>query len=134
GYNSLWERHRRRHRHWSRRFDGEAKRLLRPLRRRGARPFVWVTLREPTGRTVPPTGRAELGRYSWYFPYVNRRLRRLDRRRDDLVLADWARTSRRPGVTYDSIHVNRTGARIMARTIRRAIRREGGRQARRRRR
>jgi hypothetical protein len=129
GYNSLWERHGRRHRHWAARFDHDAVRLLRTLRRKGAREFVWVTLREPTRRTVPPGARGELGRYSWYFPYVNRRLRRLNRRRDDLVLADWARVSRRPGLTYDSIHLNQRGARLMARTIRGAISAEARRQA-----
>ncbi len=117
GYNSLWERGRRRYRVWAKRFDGEARRLLRTLRRLGARQVVWVTLREPTPRTVPPQSVGELGQYSWYFPYVNERLRRLDRRRDDLVLADWARASDRAGVTYDTIHLNPAGAALMARTI-----------------
>jgi lysophospholipase L1-like esterase len=130
GYNSLWERGRRRYRHWAARFDREARRLLRTLHRLGARQVVWVTLREPTRRTVPPSARGELGQYSWYFPYVNERLRRLDRRRDDLVLADWANVSRRPGLTYDSIHLNTKGAALMARTIREAISRAGRRQAR----
>src|SRR5215207_5637424 len=83
GYNSLWERHRRRHAYWAARFDGEATRLLRTLHRLGARQIVWVTLREPTAQTVPPAARDELDDYSWYFPYVNGRLRYLDRRRDD---------------------------------------------------
>ena len=121
GYNSLWERGRRRYGLWARRFDGEARRLLRTLRALGARQVVWVTLREPTPQTVPPQARGELGQYSWYFPYVNERLRRLDRRRDDLVLADWARASARPGLTYDSIHLNATGASLMARTIWEAV-------------
>jgi lysophospholipase L1-like esterase len=129
GYNSLWERGRRRYGMWARRFDREARRLLRTLRALGARQVVWVTLREPTPQTVPPQARGELGQYSWYFPYVNERLRRLDRRRDDLVLADWARASARPGLTYDSIHLNTTGASLMARTIwesvSRAARRQG---------
>ena len=117
GYNSLWERARRRYGVWAKRFDGEARKLLRTLRRLGARQVVWVTLREPTARTVPPHARDELGQYSWYFPYVNERLRRLDRRRDDLALADWAKASDRPGLTYDSIHLNPKGAALMARTI-----------------
>jgi hypothetical protein len=124
GYNSLWERGRRRYRVWARRFDGEARRLLRTLRRKGARQVVWVTLREPTIRTVPPQAAGELAQYSWYFPYVNERLRRLDRRRDDLVLADWAKAGDRPGVTYDSIHLNSRGAALMARTVWGAVRRE----------
>lgn len=131
GYNSLWERGRRRYAHWAGRFDREARRLLRTLRRLGARQFVWVTLREPTPRTVPPHARDELGQYSWYFPYVNERLRRLDRRADDLVLADWAAASKRPGLTYDSIHLNVEGGRLMARTIWEAVSRAARRQARR---
>jgi lysophospholipase L1-like esterase len=130
GYNSLWERRRRRYRHWAARFDGEAHRLLRTLRRLGARQFVWVTLREPTRRTVPPGSRGELRQYSWYFPYVNERLHRLDRRRRDLVLADWAAVSKRRGLTYDTIHLNPKGARLMARTVRNAIRDEAVRQQR----
>jgi hypothetical protein len=129
GYNSLWERHRRRHAYWAARFDGEAKGLLGTLHRLGARQIVWVTLREPTARTVPPGARAELGQYSWYFPYVNGRLRYLDRRRDDLVLANWKAASDRPGLTYDSIHLNPTGAALMARTIWRAVSDEARRQA-----
>jgi hypothetical protein len=130
GYNSLWERRRHRYGFWASRFDREARRLLRTLRRLGARQVVWVTLREPTARTVPPQAVGELGSYSWYFPYVNERLRRLDRRRRDLVLADWAAASDRRGLTYDSIHLNTRGARLMARTIRQAISREALRQAR----
>ena len=130
GYNSLWERGRRRYRLWAGRFDSEALRLLKTLRRLGARQFVWVTLREPTPRTVPPSARGELGQYSWYFPYVNERLGRLDRRRDDLVLADWARASAKPGLTYDSIHLNTRGAGLMARTIWRAVSRAARRTAR----
>jgi hypothetical protein len=134
GYNSLWERGRRHHRRWAARFDGEATRLLRTLHRRGAAEIVWVTLREPRPWTVPPRARSELGLYSWYFGYVNERLRRLDRRRGDLILAPWRAVSRRTGLTYDSIHLNPRGARVMARTIRNAIRNEARRQVRRRRR
>jgi hypothetical protein len=129
GYNSLWERHRRNFHTWAKRFDREANSLLRTLARLGAKQFVWVTLREPTARTVPPDARDDLGQYSWYFPYVNERLHRLDRRRDDLVLADWAEVSDRPGVTYDTIHLDPSGAKLMARTIRGALYREAGRQA-----
>jgi hypothetical protein len=120
GYNSLWERGRRNFSTWAARFDREALRLLATLRRRGARQFIWVTLREPTARTVPPYARSELSLYSWYFPWVNERLHQLDERRDDLVLADWAAVSRRPGLTYDTIHLNERGALLMARTIKRA--------------
>ena len=130
GYNSLFQRHRRRYAYWARRWDREAAWLLRTLRRKGARQFVWVTLREPTPRTVPRRSIGELRYYSWYFPYVNERLRRLDRRRDDVTLANWTKAGDRNGITYDSIHLNASGGPLMARTIKRAIRREARRQAR----
>jgi len=99
GYNSLWERGRRNHRTWAGRFDAQARALVRALRARGARQVVWVTLRE-AGRAVIPSGALwQYDAYAWYFPYVNERLRRLDGRRDDLVLADWAAVSRRAGIT-----------------------------------
>ena len=130
GYNSLWSRNRERYDYWAARFDGEATRLVDTLRRLGARQVVWVTVREPQARFVPPAGRRELGLYAWYFPYVNERLRVLDRARDDVVLADWAAVSNRPGLTYDSIHLTAEGGLLMARTIRAAIAAEADRQAR----
>ena len=129
GYNSLFQRNRRRYAYWARRWDREANRLLAVLRRKGARQIVWVKLREPTSRTVPRHAVGELRYYSWYFPYVNERLRHLDARRDDVVLANWTRVSRRNGITYDSIHLNARGGALMARTIKRTIAREARRQA-----
>ena len=129
GYNSLWGRNRERYGYWARRFDGEALRLVQTLRRLGARQIVWVTLREPRAEFLTAAGRGELHRYSWYFPYVNERLRALDRDRDDVVLADWAAVSNRKGLTYDSIHLTRTGGLLMGRTIRAAIDAEADRQA-----
>ena len=129
GYNSLWERGGRRFGYWAARFDREARTLLRTLRRLGARQIVWVTLRQPTAAFVPPAGLSQVRRYSWYFPWVNQRLRRLARRRRDLVLADWRKSSDRRGLTYDAIHVNTRGAGVMSRTIWRAVEREARRQA-----
>jgi hypothetical protein len=130
GYNSLWERDRRNYDTWAARFDGEAERLVNTLRRRGAQQVVWVTLREPRPSFLTPTGRSELHLYSWYFPYANERLHALDRRRTDVVLADWAAVSRRPGLTYDSIHLTAKGGILMGRTVRAAINAEARRQAR----
>ena len=59
---------------------------------------------------------------------MNERLRRLDRARDDLVLARWDEVSDRRGLTYDAIHLNPEGAALMARTIQQAIQAEGRRQ------
>jgi hypothetical protein len=128
GYNSLWERGRRNYARWARKFDSEAKALLATLWRQGARQFVWVTLREARRAVIPPDSLDQHGRYAWYFPYVNERLRRLDRRRDDLVLAPWDEVSDRRGLTYDAIHLNPEGAALMARTIQQAIQAEGRRQ------
>jgi hypothetical protein len=125
GYNSIWERHRRNHGTWARKFDGEARSLLATLRRKGAEQFVWVTLRDARRSVIPASALWQHDRYAWYFPYVNQRLRRLDRRRDDLVLARWDRASNRTGLTYDAIHLNPEGAALMARTIEAAIRDEG---------
>jgi hypothetical protein len=130
GYNSLWEKGRRNHGRWAARFDAEASRLVDTLRRRGAQQVVWVTIREPKAHFLTPAGRGELHLYSWYFPYANERLRALDRRRDDVVLADWTAVSNRPGLTYDSIHLTAKGGVLMARTVRRAIDAEARRQAR----
>ncbi len=129
GYNSLWARNRERYSYWAARFDGEAQRHVQTLRRLGAHQIVWVTLREPRPEFLTAAGRAELHRYSWYFPYVNERLRALDLDRDDVVLADWAAVSKRRGLTYDSIHLTSTGALLMARTIRAAVDAEADRQA-----
>jgi hypothetical protein len=127
GYNSSWERRRAHYKFWADHFDRDAGRLLRTLRRRGAREFVWVTVREPTKRVTPKGSWEELSRL-WYLPYVNERLRRLDRSRDDLVLADWNRASKRRGLTYDALHLKPKGAKLMVTTIRRTIDAEARRQ------
>ena len=130
GYNSIWERRRRNYGTWARKFDSEAKELLTTLRRKGARQFVWVTLRDTRRAVIPASAHWQHDRYAWYFPYVNERLRRLDRTRDDLVLARWDEVSDRRSLTYDAIHLNPDGAALMATTIQKAIRDEGERQTR----
>ena len=130
GYNSIWERRRRHYRTWAEKFDTEAKELLATLRRKGARQFVWVTLRDARRAVIPSSALSQHDRYAWYFQYVNERLRRLDRTRDDLVRARWDQVSDRTGLTYDAIHLNPEGAALMARTIQTAIRAEGERQTR----
>jgi hypothetical protein len=130
GYNSLWERGRHNYSGWARKFDTEAKELLATLRRKGARQFVWVTLRGARRSVIPPGALWQHNRYAWYFPYVTERLRRLDRQRDDLVLAPWDQVSDRRGLTYDAIHLNPEGAALVARTIQQTIQAEGRRQTR----
>jgi hypothetical protein len=125
GYNSLWERERRNYARWAQEFDRQAKKLLRTLKREGAEQVVWVTLRDARRSVIPSSALWQFDKYAWYFGYVNERLRRLDRERDDLVLADWAAVSDRRGITYDAIHLNPDGAALMSRTIRSAIETEG---------
>lgn len=128
GYNSLWERRKRNYSTWARKFDTEAKELLATLRRKGARQFVWVTLREARRAVIPQSALWQHNRYAWYFPYVNERVRRIAAQRDDLVVAPWDEVSDRKGLTYDAIHLNPSGAKLMARTIQQTIQAEGTRQ------
>ena len=128
GYNSLWERGRKNYRNWAREFDRHANDLVRTLRRQGAEQIVWVTLRDARRRVIPSDALWQFDKYAWYFPYVNERLRLLDKRSPYVVLADWARVSDRPGLTYDAIHLDPDGQALMARTIRQAFGREAERQ------
>ena len=45
---------------------------------------------------------------------MNERLHRLDRLHGDVVLADWAEISSRPGITYDAFHLDLDGALVLA--------------------
>jgi hypothetical protein len=128
GYNSLWERGRKNYRNWAREFDRHANDLVRTLRRQGAEQIVWVTLRDARRRVIPSDSLWQYDKYAWYFPYVNERLRLLDKRSPYVILADWARVSDRPGLTYDAIHLDPDGQALMARTIRQAFGREAERQ------
>jgi len=89
---------------------------------------VWVTLRHARRAVIPSGALWQFDQYAWYFPYVNERLKRLDQLRGDLVLADWAAVSNKPGLTYDAIHLNLKGAALMAQTIRTTIDAEAHRQ------
>jgi hypothetical protein len=125
GHNSLWEKGRRNYGIWAARFDGEATRLLNTLKRLGAAELIWVTLRQARRAVIPSSALWQYDKYSWYFPYVNERLRLLDKKRTDLALADWAAVSNRAGITYDAFHLRPEGAALMARTIRAAVEAEG---------
>ncbi|HSS10043.1 MAG TPA: acyltransferase family protein [Acidimicrobiales bacterium] len=121
GYNSLWQRNRANFSAWANEFDPEAENLLTTLKQLGAKTIVWVTLREPSASVVPPLSKAQYDAYVWYFPYVNERLHALQQRHPDLLLADWAAISNRPGITYDAIHLNTAGAQLMTNLIRSTI-------------
>jgi len=117
GYNSLWQPNRLNFSAWAGQFDGQADSLVSQLRRRGAKKIVWVTLREPSPDVVTVDGQYQYEHYAWFFPYVNERLRALVHRQPTIALADWAAVSDRAGLTYDLIHLNPDGARLMAQVI-----------------
>ena len=120
GHNSLWEKDRTDFDRWARKFDREADALVATLERLGAKKIVWVTLREPSQDVIPAEGQKQYRLYVWYFPYVNERLRLLPGRHPDVVLADWAAVSNQSGLTYDAMHLTKSGIRLMIDTIRSA--------------
>jgi hypothetical protein len=121
GYNSVWERHREDFDYWSDVFDRNARRLVRVLRAAGSRKIVWVTLRDAPRAAIPHDALDQHDRIAWYFPWVNGRLRKLDRRYGDVVLADWSEVGDRRGITYDAIHLDVDGALLYARMVKRTI-------------
>jgi hypothetical protein len=118
GYNSSWQRNKANYPSWSAQFDGDADNLIATLKQLGAQAIVWVTLREPSPAVIPRLAKAEYNTDAWYFPYVNDRLRALQQRHPDLLLADWTSVSNRAGITFDAIHLNPDGARLMTGVIR----------------
>jgi hypothetical protein len=113
GYNSLWEKDRKNYDKWAAKFDNEVEAMLTALEARGAKKIVWVTLREPSLANVPSQGVSQYDKYAWYFPYANEQLRKLAAENPEMVLADWEAISNVPGVTYDAIHLNTAGVRMM---------------------
>jgi peptidoglycan/LPS O-acetylase OafA/YrhL len=120
GHNSLWERDRANYDKWAKKFDREADTLIQTLESLGAKRIIWVTLREPSESVIPPSGMKQFRAYVWYFPYVNERLRLLPQRHPEVVLADWAAVSNQKGLTYDAMHLTKSGTRLMIDTIRSA--------------
>ncbi len=118
GYNSLWQKDRLNYDKWAAKFDREANAVLDLVRSRGAEKIAWVTLREASPEAIITAQQIDQNRrFGFYLYYVNERLRLLADANDDLVLADWAAVSQGPGNTYDLIHLNPTGARLMVKTI-----------------
>jgi hypothetical protein len=123
GHNSVWEKDRRNFDRWSATFDKSVEDMLALLRQRGAQKIVWLTLRECSLDVLPKTDGTltQYREWCWWFPYVNERLRAIKQQHPDMALADWTAVARRPGITYDSIHVNVQGAQLMTALIRVAI-------------
>jgi formylglycine-generating enzyme required for sulfatase activity len=123
GYNSLWQKDRQNFQLWSDRFDKNIYDMLAALKQRGVHKVIWVLLRELTPQLVPNNGVAttQYQKYSWYFPYVNERLRAAKQRHPDLALADWTTAARVSGITYDAIHLNPRGGDLMVNVVRVAV-------------
>jgi hypothetical protein len=85
---------------------------------KGARHVIWVTLREVKPQYISASAWAQIQPYYWYFPEVNDHLRAALARHPELSLADWAAVADAPGLTYDAIHLNSTGAARYARLLR----------------
>jgi hypothetical protein len=121
GYNSLWERGREDFDYWSELFDRNANRLIRTIHAAGGRKIVWVLLRDSPRASIPRDALDQNRSFSWYFPWVNQRLRALDHDRADVVLADWSTIGDEPDITYDAIHLDPDGALLYARMVKHAV-------------
>ncbi len=99
------------YRYWdSAGFGRDIDRMIAALREGGVKHIIWVTLREVKPEYISLSAWAQIQPYYWYFPEVNAHLRAAATRHPDLILADWAAITDQPGLTYDAIHLNTTGA------------------------
>lgn len=92
------------------RFDRSIDSMIATLTAAGVRHVHWVTLREVKPEFVTASAWRSVQPYYWYFPTVNDHLERALERHPNLTLIDWADAADRPGLTYDAIHLNPTGA------------------------
>jgi hypothetical protein len=100
------------------RFDRSVDAMVDTLVAKGVRHVLWVTLREVKPQYISAGAWADVQPYYWYFPEVNQHLRAALSRHPELALADWAALADRPGLSYDAIHLNATGAALYARLLR----------------
>jgi hypothetical protein len=103
------------------RFDQAIDATIATLTQGGVKHIYWVTLREVKPQYISASAWRQIQPYSWYFPTVNEHLERALSRHPGLTLIDWAAVADRPGVTYDAIHLNRTGAELYSSLISRAV-------------
>lgn len=99
------------------RFDRSVDSMIATLREAGVKRIYWVTLREVKPEFISASAWREVQPYYWYFPEVNRHLRQALTRHPELSLIDWAAIADQPGLTYDAIHLNRTGAALYSQLI-----------------
>ncbi len=108
--------------HWDpARFDRSIDSMIETLTAAGVKHIYWVTLREVKPQYVSASAWQGGLKYLWYFPTVNQHLERAVQRHPNLTLVDWAAAADRPGLTYDAIHLNSTGAALYSSLIANAV-------------
>ncbi len=103
------------------RFDRSIDSMIATLTAAGVGHVYWVTLREVKPEFVSTSAWNQVQPYYWYFPTVNDHLERALDRHPNLTLIDWAEAADRPGITYDAIHLNPTGAALYSSLIVQAV-------------
>jgi hypothetical protein len=103
------------------RFERSIDSIINTLTGAGVKHVYWVTLREVKQQFVTPAAWRQVQPYYWYFPTVNEHLERALDRHPQLTLVDWAAAANRSDVTYDAIHLNRTGAELYSSLVARAV-------------
>jgi hypothetical protein len=103
------------------RFDRSIDSIIQAFADRGVEHVFWVTLREVKPEYITAGAWNQVQPYYWYFPTVNEHLERAVERHPNLTLIDWAAAADRPGITYDAIHLNTTGAQLYSSLIRQAV-------------
>jgi len=103
------------------RFDRSIDSMIDALTAAGVEHVYWVTLREVKPEYVTPSAWRQVQPYYWYFPTVNEHFRNALHRHPNLTLIDWAANADRTGITYDAIHLNRTGAELYSSLIAQAV-------------
>ncbi len=108
--------------HWDpARFDRSIDSMVETLTAAGVKHIYWVTLREVKPQYVSASAWQGGLKYLWYFPTVNQHLERAVQRHPNLTLVDWAAAADQPGLTYDAIHLNPTGAALYSSLIANAV-------------
>ncbi|MFN3255065.1 MAG: hypothetical protein ACE37B_05180 [Ilumatobacter sp.] len=103
------------------RFDRSIDAMIARLTNAGVKHVYWVTLREVKPQFITASAWRQVQPYYWYFPTVNEHLQRAVARHPNLQLVDWAAAADRSGITYDAIHLNRTGAELYSSLIADAV-------------
>lgn len=104
------------------RFDRSIDSMINTLTNAGVKHVYWVTLREVKPQYISASAWRQVQPYYWYFPTVNDHLEAALSRHSNLTLVDWAAIADRPGITYDAIHLNRTGAALYSSEVANAVR------------